>query len=865
MSTISSSPQPTNLPQQPEFLVVDLTGEENDKPTATTSTFVRAPCLGPKLAHTEWGFVTVTGNGHIAIYFRNAGEERAKSVMTVVPGFEALANEGDSSSLDDQTGLVQAAISLGEGEAPYPFMKRTLVGVTNPTFPVDDSVAFIKLAKKLIIAVCCPRILGDAIGVYEATVDSNMENMTCRPRGRIPLTPANLDPSTSAPRLTDLRFIGPRCIVASVEGVQQGSTLLSWNESEVTVLDGPDNSNVQQDWVLSASHTYSHSSISTLSVVSRPDDAEKLVAVGLANGQYEMRSAGLVPTTLNAYHFGIEGPEVNMSGAGSVRGVCASPSGTNVAVWREGGEVDVAVAGAPSSKGEVVDTMIESTARKFVLALLNESDYDDLVSTVVNMLGSGPGASDIPERLLERFYELYDAAKSHSVPTTTQASDLRGIGVQVALYRRIPRKDQQYQTTYVGIQLMRILQTFVCSMTAPWEVIEAIDAKLTKEKITDEEVASLKAVNYRKDAFRELIPLATWTSDMFGVLFRQLYALFYTRIRSVSDDGVVAVPDPTDIRNASTLANPGLISLLFNSSHLKTLQRLAILIRAFRLAIGSHTQAQQSKAQSQQNFALRNTYERQAKFVGQLLTPMRIQFVLAFLQSFALHYEPSKTRQTDVETFVRGTVPRAVWSCLPKLKRAFEEFAPAVFLHGTFNNAPPMPDMWAVVMFGGNRSAWLEIGKGVEIGSMNSGLGKRNRDEEANVKEEVKVKVEDTPSVAAETRVANSTASISIADPASVSTNSLLPPSKLRRLTDIRSHFDVLTKRNLWRADSVRQCTRCLHFSVVSPLSGAAGQDEAGGSKEEEKKDEVFILPSGVSVPVGESCCACGGMWKVVM
>ncbi|KAI9473598.1 MAG: hypothetical protein EXX96DRAFT_487790 [Benjaminiella poitrasii] len=183
----------------------------------------------------------------------------------------------------------------------------------------------------------------------------------------------------------------------------------------------------------------------------------------------------------------------------------------------------------------VNDTLMDvnSLACKLKLCLLNNVDYLDLISDIVNA-SKQEGYEDKPDEIISNVLNMYEAYYNDGTNLNGQleinqplenwslAHLEKAYGIAMAMYKRLPNKQVHSTNLMKAIQLPIILESFLSSCSTNHSDILNI---LEKKSIDDEQVQ----LEFYPNSLWSLVSLSTWTLDYLKWILREWNMLFNCR------------------------------------------------------------------------------------------------------------------------------------------------------------------------------------------------------------------------------------------------------------------------------------------------------------------------------------------------
>ncbi|TPX71382.1 hypothetical protein SpCBS45565_g01176 [Spizellomyces sp. 'palustris'] len=493
-------------------------------------------------------------------------------------------------------------------------------------------------------------------------------------------------------------------------------------------------------------------------------------------------------------------------------------------------------------------TIVDALSTKLSIALANRVEYTDLLFATRAYVDE-TGLKDLATQIIRRVYAKHAEIMSLSgwTPATTfpynaaLSVENGPVGLQLAMYRIIPSHEQLYANTQVWIQLQSVLAQCYSAFEQPEAAWEVIANLLQKSDVQDLERAGKlqAAMIVRKECLQPLVAFALWLSDFCTTLLRQVYCLLNMEQKPLGTAG----------EGRPLHRYPSVLPFLFHTGMRRTI--LSILFIMIYLEYNIHLRRSMWKNNAElQGFLIE---------LALLFRRSRVKFVpfAGFLADIGKEVSEKLQEQSIDETrrlimeqnmLVQGTVDEAYTSSLSAVRTAFETRICDIFPPDTPLIDPVLsssPDDLLAMRLGPSITTLFKAAKS-QVWPLDTIMDdiwgtpfaeKYTSDRTNNsVLEEISGRLD------------------------------VMPPAKRKKVDAIRSHIDVVTKARLSRADTVRQCIRCLQFSPGN-TSGTDSIESEHFRGVDTLMSEIGILAKGPVVWRGafRNCCICGGSWRGVL
>ncbi|KNC95940.1 uncharacterized protein SPPG_08693 [Spizellomyces punctatus DAOM BR117] len=523
--------------------------------------------------------------------------------------------------------------------------------------------------------------------------------------------------------------------------------------------------------------------------------------------------------------------------------------------------VEILVAKDDTERGVIIDlmkhdieniealeshTIVEALSTKLAIALANRVEYIDLLFATRAYVDE-TGLKDLTIQIMRRVYAKHAEIMSLSgwTPATTfpynaaLSVENGPVGLQLAMYRMIPSHEQLYANTQVWIQLQSVLAQCYSAFEQPEAAWEVIANLLQKSDVQDLERAGKlqAAMIVRKECLQPLVAFALWLSDFCTTLLRQVYCLLNMEQKSLETAG----------EGRPLHRYPSVLPFLFHTGIRRTI--LSILFIMIYLEYNIHLRRSMWKNNAElQGFLIE---------LALLFRRSRVKFVpfAGFLADIGKEVSEKLQEQSIDETqrlimeqnmLVQGTVDEAYTSSLSAVRTAFETRICDIFPPDTPLVDPVLsssPDDLLAMRLGPSITTLFKAPKS-QVWPLDT----------------ITDDIWGTPFAEKYTSDRNNFILEEISGRLDV-----MPPAKRKKVDAIRSHIDVVTKARLSRADTVRQCIRCLQFSRGNASGPDSESEHFRGA--DTLMSEIGLLAKGPVVWRGafRNCCICGGSWREVL
>ncbi|KAF9581922.1 hypothetical protein BGW38_000893 [Lunasporangiospora selenospora] len=299
----------------------------------------------------------------------------------------------------------------------------------------------------------------------------------------------------------------------------------------------------------------------------------------------------LAPTLLDSTPTLLDGFRKESDGV-PVIALHPSPNGLTLLYRTLNGQISsVSTADAPASGYE---PDLDSFVQYAVVAILNEWDYSDIISTVIaaSKTSSDPKFVD---RFMESIFKSYDLIKgaedtAQVEPFLPKASVLRRmLAFQLVLFQAFPEKSVQFKVTSALLHLQSIGEALSGCCTSEPSVL-ASHLELTPGVTPGQQPP--QQLTFDTDALWSIYPLCGWTLDFCTILFREL-AIFLNMKTATSSSSNLGSGgqspqlhhSPTQSSSSSGGVAPSLLCFLYHSRARKTLRSVLILLEQYQLFV----------------------------------------------------------------------------------------------------------------------------------------------------------------------------------------------------------------------------------------------------------------------------------------
>ncbi|GJJ76708.1 hypothetical protein EMPS_09067 [Entomortierella parvispora] len=243
-----------------------------------------------------------------------------------------------------------------------------------------------------------------------------------------------------------------------------------------------------------------------------------------------------------------------------------------------------------SSPGYGID--LEALVQQAVVAVLNESDYSDIISVVV-AASKDENNADLADQFMEGVLKSYDSISgaedtSTLEPFLPRASVLRRmLSLQLVLFQALPSKIVQYRAICAFMHLQSIGEVFSGCCTSGPLVAEHLDPNANIP-------IGQKQLSFETDSLWSLLPLCGWTLDFCTLLFRELAV--FLNMKSASTPGSPASDQQSvpDGQSPPTLTEgtpkPSLLCFLYHSRARRALRSVLLVMEQFQLYVKNREQ-----------------------------------------------------------------------------------------------------------------------------------------------------------------------------------------------------------------------------------------------------------------------------------
>ncbi|KAF9437830.1 hypothetical protein BGZ76_010915 [Entomortierella beljakovae] len=324
-------------------------------------------------------------------------------------------------------------------------------------------------------------------------------------------------------------------------------------------------------FVLIGERRFEDKFISTLAIVPRSRE----VVIGFSDGSIlglESQFGGLLDAT-STWLDGFRKDQSNHP----VTAICPSPNGLSLICSSLSGEIS----NLNTSETSGFDLDLEASIQYAILAMLNEWDYSDIISVVVNA-SRVLEDEQLPDRFLEGIFKSYDFIKGAEDTKTVEpflpkVSILRRmLSLQLVLLQALPNKIVQFRVTCALLHLQSIGEVFTgCCTSDPATLATYLDPK---SNITA--TAGQKTLAFDSKSLWSLFPLCGWVLDFCTVLFRELNV--FLNMKSSNSSAMPKSATSTGSPATESTAPPlSILCFLYHSRARKTLRSVLVLIEQF--------------------------------------------------------------------------------------------------------------------------------------------------------------------------------------------------------------------------------------------------------------------------------------------